>query len=166
MRFYHYTNEYKAAGIIEDQLLKTSGGGGREKKILWFSTHPIYEPTAIKPIMLGGEMQFHTWAEYQKLFKLYRFQLVSDRYLSPWGTTNKNAKTPSKLRKKMELVGKMQGGKPSQWFGTLDNVPRIELLMQVFDGDVWKSCGPDDYPKKAPDHILQMNYPDALRTKL
>ena len=167
MKYYHYTLEHKAHDILADGFLKPTGEPAtpREKPVLWFSTSTLYEVTAIKPLMINGKFQYPTWEEYKSMFKLYRFALTSERYLKPWRTINKEAKTPSKLRKQMEIVGRAQGGKPSQWFGTLDKVQTDELIMQVFDGDVWRWAKEEDAPQPLPDNMLSGNYTELRRAQ-
>jgi hypothetical protein len=165
--YYHYTIEHKAREILDSGYLKPTGTPAtpREKPVLWFSTNTLYEVTAIKPLMIGGQIQYPTWEEYRSMFKLYRFGLMQDAiYLAPWRTICKNAKTPSKLRKSMERVGQAQGGRTSQWFGTLDRVNTLETVMEVMDADgIWRWARDGDAPQPLPDNMVSGNFDEIRR---
>lgn len=164
---YHYTNEYKARAIIDSGHLIPTGQPAtpREKPVLWFSTHPFYEPTAIKPLVMGGELVEVSLEVYREMFTLYRFWLVPGYPVSSWDRTCKLAKTPSKLRKAMEIKGRRQGGNPKQWFGTLEPVTLDNVVEEILVGDVWEPWNREKHgmPETQPENIRSMQYDKAKR---
>jgi len=164
---YHYTIEGKVSLILDSGGLIPTGSAlaPREKQVLWFSGNKLYEPTCIKPIIKAGQIEYPNWQTYQSLFKLFRFKLISKRHLSGWQSTCKQAKTPAKIRRKMEQAGRAQKGKPEQWFGTLDAVPLAELQVQVWRDQKWVDAdlAGIDKPRPLPDHQQFVNFTDASK---
>lgn len=169
--FYHYTIEYKAALIFDSGQLIPTGGNDREKDLLWFSLNTKYEPTAIKPTFYNGEITHATFAEYAKQFTLWRYVLSTDKYLMSWGRACEFARTPNKIRRSMERVGKAQGANPRHWFALSEPVDLYKLTAQIYDANVpgvapaWRDWlqGSDRHPQPAPGGVASLKYADALK---
>ena len=122
MIVWHYTTEEKLNPIYADGCLKPSaiGIGPKERPVLWFSSNPIWEPTANKALgiagvglarpMTNGEMAAH--------FRLIRFGLDHTLTL-PWNLIRKAANIAHTEQRRLIKRAKKVNAFPSQWFGIL-----------------------------------------------
>jgi len=137
---WHYTTGENFIKIVEDGFLKPTSIGikGKEKPILWFSSHPYFEPTACKAKIINGSIQRLTMKEtFIAGGGLVRLGMPLSS-LTRWPQLHRDALMPRKIARILERSGKEQGAKPSQWYGLIDIPLDIGecVSIQAINGDV------------------------------
>jgi len=164
MNYFHYTIEGKAHLIMKSGALIPTGGNEREKPMLWFSLNRKYEPTAIKPLtMVGGKIHHPTFDEYAELFRLWRFRLSFGGYLMSWERACKFARTPNKVRRGMEKVGKAQGGNPRHWFALAEPVELSRVTAEIYVAGEWVEWKPEVHGQPEEWRGQFQKYEDAIK---
>jgi len=140
---WHYTVEQeKLESILRDGCLWPAivGIGGNEKPVTWFSSHPRYEPTAIK--WLGsrdGTTRAMTLAEQIERFGCARIGIDRGDAL-PWARLVKAAKISPTMQRKLIRAAREVGGNASEWFGVMGPVPRdLWRAVEVMRRGQWTS---------------------------
>lgn len=149
---WHYAPWAYLPKIVECGYLKASNAGAPHKPaLLWFSKNQHWEPTATK--FVGNE---HgptgrlTFKQQVELFGCIRFGLpTSDPRLMDWKTACKFDGTGRDERRRMEIVGKKDGGNPEHWFAIGADVLISELLFHVWLSNQWYNAAGEleDYAK-------------------
>lgn len=140
---WHYTTAQKYHLIKQSGLLLPAHTGvvPPELPILWFSTHPKYEPTARKPLgdAYGNIIRLLTVQEMYKLAGgLVRFG-ISTVVLKRGEKLRKAAKMPSTVWCQLEKTGKKLNANPGDWLGYVGSIPINEVTVEVMDaGMVWR----------------------------
>jgi hypothetical protein len=136
---YHYTPWAKLPAIIQSGELRPSAAGAEhERPLLWFSAHPVWEPTATKLLVSARGVRRMDFEEMEERFGAVRFLLpADDPRLMDWPTACRYAGTPFADRVAMERSGRMQGAYPSQWFALKCPVAVEALTLQVWLEDAW-----------------------------
>lgn len=140
---YHYTIGDYFRPIIESGFLDparsvTQGQGLRERPILWFSTHPIWEPTACKAYSSNGHIRTLSMAEtIEKGHGGIRFGCPVSR-LHSWSTgkLRSKARMSKDVAKALRLSGIEQGATPEFWYGSLSKVSLSGLTVEVINSDM------------------------------
>lgn len=146
---YHYTIGPKMPLISQSGELLPFGFGlatnSREKAVLWWSSHPHWEPTATKVISLDGGNSFER-PPLEKLHDIagcYRFRLdlrnpvgihSAGVKLLPWARLPLVARIAGQDVQQMIATGVRLGAIPSQWWGCLEAVPlqlEVSGLLRV-----------------------------------
>ena len=148
MQYYHYTNGHKLEPIRKAaRLLPAVVGIERtEKPIVWFSSHPYWEPTATKPIQNGKSFRLPDLEELDGLVGLYRFVFTGNpEQLHSLGILQIRANIRSKTLKGLKQVGLGFGANPEQWSGSLRPVPLEDLrLEKLFELREWRPISFED----------------------
>ena len=130
---WHYTTGEKFKLIVESGLLLTASIGvyPPEKPILWFSSHPYFEPTAIKNYELNGKIRRLSLPELFKLGRgLCRFGYQKKLLLSGQAL-RADARMPLKIWKRLEQVALEQGSHSRYWWGITECLPIGNLVIEV-----------------------------------
>ncbi|RCV90489.1 hypothetical protein DU505_06015 [Billgrantia montanilacus] len=137
---YHYTSERQhLPKILASGVLRGRADNDQERPLVWFSSHPFWEPTATKPRWLGGLLANQTFEQYREMAGCARFALpADDRRLMDWRKACKFAGIPKRDRWAMEETGIKAGGNPKQWFAMAETVPLSELRLERLSGDKWE----------------------------
>ena len=139
---WHYTIGLMLPLICESGVLRPTDAGipPDERPVLWFSTNPYWEPTSAK--MIARSMKEQLESENGLPFRtlsmhecaeggegLYRFGLPAAQLIQ-WPEVGKRAGISAPMRNAIIRAGRMQGANPSQWYGTLEDIPIAGLLLQ------------------------------------
>lgn len=138
---WHYTIGERLPAIFESGELRPSDHYIKkgEKPILWFSTNPHFEPTALKGGLSadGSYRGLSVKETEQEGGGLFRFGVSLDRVTS-WPRIGSLAGMKTKIKKSLEVVGIRQGASPRQWYGSLDPIPIHEMRLEwLSDGGDW-----------------------------
>jgi hypothetical protein len=137
---FHYTIKAKAESIFATAILKRTAIGVHEpeKPILWFSTHPLLDPTAYKAINEAGVIRR---VRFDQMVELGLFRFGVDRaHLLHWTRLWRAARMTRKTAEALAETGIEQGADPLQWFGSLVDIPLDETVsIEVYQNDEWKT---------------------------
>lgn len=142
MHIYHYTAGHHLSEIAASGALLPTGEmiAPRERRVLWFSLHPHWEPTAIKMFLWAGSTtpvkpSFEVMAAE---IGAYRFALPArDKRLLPWRRLSLVAHIPPAEAARMVEVGIRAGARPHDWYGVLDPIPLTDLTFEAWSGSAW-----------------------------
>ncbi len=145
-RLYHYTTQdVHAPKILDSGELqpRKDGAPEHEKPLLWFSKNHVWENTATKTLLVGGELYSLTLEQLFNEYGCVRFSMdkMPDG-LMDFKTACKYAGIPTKQRLAMERFGIEKGANPKHWYALKDPVSIEGLLMEVMtDVGVWEAIG-------------------------
>lgn len=140
---YHYTTTQKFHLIKERGLLLPAHIGvlPPELPILWFSTHPKYEPTALKPLgdNRGNIIRMLTVKElYELAGGLVRFG-ISTTALKRGDDLRKTAKMSATVWRQLEKSVKRIKANPIDWFGHVGPMSLERVRIETMDDKmVWR----------------------------
>ena len=77
-------------------------------------------------------MHYMDFAEYANTFALWRFVLRTNGYLMGWDSACKFARTPNKIKRVMQKVGKKQGANPAHWFALSTPVSVADVTPEIY----------------------------------
>jgi hypothetical protein len=134
---YHYTTAQRYHLIKQSGLLLPAHIGvlPPELPILWFSTHPRYEPSAIKPLGdgYGNIIRMLTVKELHELGGgLVRFG-ISTADLKRGEELRKAAKMSATVWRKLEKSGKKMKANPSDWLGYVGSITLQQVSVEAMD---------------------------------
>ena len=144
---WHYTTAQKYHLIKQSGLLLPAHIGvvPPELPILWFSTHPQYEPTARKPVgdAYGRIIRLLTVQEMHKFAGgLVRFG-ISTSALKRGEELRKAAKMSSTVWRQLEKTGKKMKANPTDWLGHVGSIALEEVTVELMDANmVWQPYQP------------------------
>jgi hypothetical protein len=146
--FYHYAPGVHLTKILRDGYLRPSNAGTPSTEpLLWFSTNPLWEPTATKvSIDSTGQLFSLTQQQQAIIFGCVRFGLSADdpRFM-PWDLAVTRAGFERAVIRSLETVGIKMGGQPSDWFGAFAKIAISELTFEVLDPALgWLESGLDE----------------------
>lgn len=153
MHIYHYTTEFAIGSILSDGFIKEASGsiGPREIPAVWFTRHPMWEPTANKGIMTpdGVHRGVLTTAEMFAMIRLYRFKiplkaLPKPLKALPWAQLKRKARISGKEQRRLISAAKSVNSDHTLWYGVLNPVPVSIMTIEVWDGEQWLECDPAD----------------------
>lgn len=142
---WHYTTGQKYQLIKETGLLLPADIGIEppELPILWFSTHPRYEPSAMKPLgdTQGNFVRMLTLEEMHKMAGgLVRFGCPISR-LKCGENLRKSAKMQSIWWRRLAKKAADMKANPSDWWGHVGSMKLDEVTVQVMDAQmIWRSA--------------------------
>ncbi|CAG9171553.1 hypothetical protein [Cupriavidus pampae] len=141
---WHYTVGTPLAAIARSGRLVPGAGGTCEHTaevchgILWFSRNQQWDPSASKDDKLRADARGLTRAALHARFGLYRFGLrADDRRLLPWPTVTRVADIDVPDAMTMVASGLRCGAAPTDWIGSLTDVPVDELVFEAWNGRGW-----------------------------
>jgi len=133
MKAYHYTIGKYLPAIFESGELRPTDSYVEpgERPILWFSTHPHFEPTATKMVISadGSYRGLSVEETEQQGGGLFRFGVSLDRVTS-WPRIGSLAGIRTKMKKSLEEAGLRKGASPRQWFGSLGPFSIHEMTFE------------------------------------
>jgi hypothetical protein len=150
---WHYTTGEKFKLIVESGFLlpTTAHISPGEKPVLWFSTHPYFEPTARKAFRERGTLRILDVPElYQRAGGLIRFGLPTSDLLS-WEAIKGTAGMGRQVRRTLESSARRQGANPSDWWGCFEPVSVRDCKVEVMEADLlWVPVSQEDSPQASP----------------
>jgi len=139
---WHYTTGQKFTLIAQDGIIKpaTIGVPRGERPIVWFSTHPMWEPTACKGMINEtGKLVRLTMDQTREMGGgLVRFAVALQTAPHDWRALKELSGMSGRMAQHLYHEGIRQGARPGDWWGTFDPVPRSKwLAIQVYDSGEW-----------------------------
>jgi hypothetical protein len=138
---WHYTTGHFFLKIVESGFLLPTGIGveAPEKPLLWFSKHPVFEPTARKGWREGGKHRVLSVQETRERGGgLVRFGIKPEALLHG-NSLRAGARMSLKVWNHLERVAQEQGSTNRNWWGTTEALPINSMIIEVMDEDsTWK----------------------------
>lgn len=137
---WHYTTGQKYDLIKQTDMLFPAEAGvvPPEQPILWFSTHPRYEPSALKPMadpQTGKIIRLLTVDEmYEMTDGLYRFGYPISE-LKCGENLRKAAKMPSIAWRRLVKAAAGLKAAPSDWWGYVGSLPLSAVTIEMMDAN-------------------------------
>ena len=139
---WHYTVISKIPDILSSGELRPTAvlATRGERPALWFSTHPVWEPTATKMLMRAdGQIYQPTPAELHEVAGLCRFALATyAKRLQPFQDLARQIRMPAAEVPRLIVSGLAQGARPIQWWGTMRAISLADLQLERWNGSCWK----------------------------
>ncbi len=133
---WHYTTAKKFDLIMESKILLPADIGVIEPElpVLWFSTHPKFEPSAHKAITYSDGTYGNATLEemYRMTGGLARFGCPISK-LQCGENLRKAAKMKSLMWRRLVKRGVQMGAKPSDWWGHVGRMPLDEVIVEVMN---------------------------------
>jgi hypothetical protein len=141
-RLWHYTSEDRLEAILESEQINTTLNNithKKEKPTCWVSSNPLWENTATKMLTDGnGNYKKLKRKEQEELFGLARIEVEPKFGFYAWKTFRKLAKVDKKIADNMELSGKENGAKISEWFCSFKPIPiDYWIRAEVYKNGQW-----------------------------
>ena len=138
MMAWHYTTGQKYELIKQTGILLPADIGVKppEQPILWFSTHPKYEPSAMKPIKdANGNFIRLTLDELRDIGGgLYRLGYPINQ-LKCGENLRKAAKMSSIWWRRLAKGGANLKADPADWWGHIGSLPLSEVTVETMDSN-------------------------------
>ncbi|CAM4387925.1 hypothetical protein [Flavobacterium terrigena] len=140
-KYFHYTPEVRIDEIIQSgkiNLATASVYNKKEKACAWVSSNPIWEKTATKMVFdeFGNTTKL-TFDEQLEMFGCARIE-VKEIGLYSWNKLVHIAKMNPTFAEQMVRVGVEQGGKPSEWFGSLYPITKDKWIKaEIYKNGEW-----------------------------
>jgi hypothetical protein len=155
---YHYTTGACLNKIIEDGLLKVSlyeREQGDKHPSLWLSKDEVWEPTALEWFEDEFGQKITITKEFQyELAGLGRITIKHSPEMRSWEKYRHESKLPIKVLDAIERNGIKQGGRPSNWFCSYNDIAMADWVkVEIWDGYKWAQ-----YLKNVLDHVPFVDY--------
>jgi hypothetical protein len=146
IRWYHYTVGSCVLPIIAAAKIKRTTVGliHGERKAVWFSCRPTWEPTATKEVIYRGINRYMTITEVvDKVVALVRFEVSARFARHTWADHRRIGKIDPLMADALEAAAAEQGANPDDWRVSYHDVPVSALLglEASEDGDTWAVVG-------------------------
>jgi hypothetical protein len=139
---WHYTTGEKFQLIKNERLLRPAylGVVPPERPVLWFSTNPVFEPTAMKARLIDGKRQALTLRElYDLAHGVVRFGCPLHK-LKHGPDLRKSAKIQGTVWNALASSAKRVGADPTEWWGHVGPMQLDEVVVEVMNADLkWTS---------------------------
>ena len=118
------------------------GVGKKERKAVWISSRPTWEPTATKGYLdpETGKRRDATVVEMVRLGgALVRFEVSKDTARHSWAEHRRIGGADLRLLDDLEAAGRRHGADPSEWRVSYHDVPTAKFLSveASTDGETW-----------------------------
>lgn len=139
---WHYTTGENFIGVAQDGVIRPSTAFLKppEQPVVWFSTHPYFEPTACK--MDENRQQLSMEETMRRGGGLVRLG-VPTSWLVQWPDVAERAKIPELLRQGLEQSAEDMGADPAQWWGTARPVPVDRCHIEIMQDNEWITLSDD-----------------------
>jgi hypothetical protein len=142
---WHYTVADRYRLIALDQLVKpaTAFINWREKPAVWFSPHPIWEPTACKVLSLpDGTWRRLTREETaQHGGGLVRTGVASQTGPHDWSAYRRLSGVNPRVASALAKTAKVQGADSRRWFVSFEAVPAaLWIAVEIWREGTWLPC--------------------------
>ena len=138
---FHYTTEVHLARIRRvGALLPTRFFAPDEKPLLWFSTHPQWEPSVVKAIVHRRDDRVVElgFEQLKNLLGCARFLLDGcDPRLMNLSQAYAHAGTPARIQEYLAETGRLCGAHLEGWSAVATAIPLNDLRIQVLRNGEW-----------------------------
>jgi len=126
MTLYHYTIGYHLPDIIADGALRpTARHPGSRVSVLWLSSHPRWEPSAVKTIQEHGRDVIIGLERLATRGRgVFRFEVEPAQALLSWPEYVELSAIDPEFAEHLDSSGRQGGADPAQWRACLQPVPR------------------------------------------
>lgn len=131
MSLYHYTIGYHLPAIVGDGRLRANARHrGSAMPVLWLSTHPVWEPSAVKQVVdADGTLQIIGREQLVTRGRgVFRFVVAPTQPLFDWAQYVAMSGVDPELARHLEDSGRRGGADPAQWRVCLADVPAAQWL--------------------------------------
>ncbi|OEZ83366.1 hypothetical protein JAB6_29430 [Janthinobacterium sp. HH104] len=139
---WHYTTGQKFALIQKNGVLRPAHIGvlASERPVIWFSTNPVFEPTAAKAFVVDGVRRMLTVREmYDLAGGVVRLGCRISR-LKSGADLRKAAKMQPAIWNVLASVGKRLGASPAEWWGYVGALMLDDVTVEMMNDDLtWSS---------------------------
>jgi len=138
---WHYTTGVVLPRILADGEIKQAVAGiePNEKPAVWFSSHPVWEPTATKGV--SDDNGIRRWATREEMLAvgLVRIGVMQETAPHNWMAYKRLSGVSDRMAGAMRITGYDKGARISQWFVSFDPVPREKWVsIEVWNGSEWE----------------------------
>lgn len=138
-KFYHYTPAFRIPEMLESEEIKPAviGLGKNEKPVTWISSNPFWENTATKMMNTEKGLIQLTFNQQVQYFGCARIE-VKPNNLIPWKSLKHQAKIDKKKAAFLVENGKIMGGKPEEWHGSLSPINISDWIkIEIYENGKW-----------------------------
>lgn len=162
---YHYTTEVHLGRIYRSGFLRpTHFFAPDEKPLLWFSTHPHWEPSIVKAILQRPQNRVEELAfeQVRDLLGCARFLFdAQDPRLMARLAAYAYAGMPKCIQHNLDEDGRLRGADPESWSAVGTPIALHDVRIQVLRDNEWTDM---DYPRvEAPPRCLPTPRPVAAK---
>jgi hypothetical protein len=126
---YHYTIGFHIPRIVGDGALRPiARHPGSRIAVLWLSTHPRWEPSAVKTVTdeRGREIIIGLDQLVTRGRGVFRFEVEPTQRLLGWREYVELSAIDREFAEHLDTSGRQGGADPAQWRACLHEVPRGE----------------------------------------
>jgi len=139
---YHYTIGYHLPDILKDGALRpTARHPGSRISVLWLSTHPRWEPSAVKTVHDDGrDVIIGLDRLVTRGRGVFRFAVEPRQRMLGWREYVEASAIDHDFAEHLDTSGREGGADPAQWFACLEDVPRSQwrsIEMWQRDAQSW-----------------------------
>ena len=154
---WHYSNGLAIPKILEEGVIRLATAGIKppERGVAWFSTNPIWEPSANRGNMLIKKQEYQPGLisvatkdikvtkfdpdEMDKAFHgRFRIGIAPEHAPHDWKALKKLARIPKEIALSMETNDHAEWGNPAEWRGTLVPVTRsMWRTVEKLERGIW-----------------------------
>ena len=150
-RWWHYTLATTLLQIIGDEGIRRTSMGvtRRERKAVWFSRRPTWEPTATKALLssrTGGRREATIDEMLQAGGSLIRIEVPEDIARHTWAEHRQIGQIDPRMADGFEAAAQQRGADPLDWRVSYHDVS-IDFIMTIEaskDGTSWNLVGAYD----------------------
>jgi hypothetical protein len=142
-----YTIGQKFAQIARDGVIKpaTAYVSPRERPVVWFSTHPLWEPTACKMVQApDGRLRRLTREETARYGGgLVRIGVAPESAPHNWQAYRRLSGVNPHIASGLAKSGKDQGADPRHWYVSFEPVPAaLWMAVEAWHNGPWIRADP------------------------
>jgi hypothetical protein len=146
---WHCTTGRNFIEIVADGAIKPAKLliGPSERPVVWFSRNPLWEPTANKLWLAsdGSLVPLDMEQTYRLCGGLVRIGVTEDVAPYNFRQLQKVARISSKMAARLRDAGIKVGANPSDWYASLEPVPREKWsAVEVWNGSHWEHVPTDE----------------------
>jgi hypothetical protein len=140
---YHYTIGFHIPSIFQDGALRpVARHPGSRISVLWLSTHPRWEPSAVKTVHdeQGREVIIGLDDLVARGRGVFRFEVEPTQRLLRWADYVEASAIDATFAEHLDTSGRRGGADPAQWFACLEEIARPQwrrIEMWRADAQRW-----------------------------
>jgi hypothetical protein len=136
VKLYHYTIGYHLPSIVGEGLLRANARHRTSViSVLWLSTHPQWEPSAVKTIDDDGQKRIiGRDCLVTRGRGVFRFEVEPVQRLYSWEEYVQLSRIDPAFAEHLDVSGREGGADPAQWKVCLEDVPREQWrAIEIFE---------------------------------
>ncbi|MGE3508498.1 MAG: hypothetical protein AB7N65_06395 [Vicinamibacterales bacterium] len=144
--WWHYTLGTVLFDIIATGSVERprTGMTPTDRRAVWFSCRPTWEPSATRASISGGGRRLATIPEMvDRGGGLVRIRVSDEIARHPWAAHRKLSGLDARTADALELAARSRGANPDDWRASYHDVPLREILSVdvSLDGETWTPAG-------------------------